>query len=76
MINSIKKIIFALLFNTSFLVVLIIGIQNSIYKNKVNLIVNETIKLPNGFIVGVSFMSGSLLGSFLNINEFFKKEKN
>ena len=45
-------------------------------KNKVNLIVNETIKLPNGFIVGVSFMSGSLLGSFLNINEFFKKEKN
>ena len=75
MIYTIKKFIFALLFNTSFLVILIIGIQNSSNKNKVDFIVNETIELPVGFIVGISFMSGSLLGSVLNIGEFIKNKK-
>ena len=42
-----------------------IGIQNSSNKKKVNLIINETVKLPISFIVGVSFISGSFLGSLL-----------
>lgn len=74
MIYSIKKFIFCLLFNSSILMMLIIGIQNSSNKNKVNLIVNETVHLPDSFIVGISFISGSLLGSVIDINQFSKKK--
>jgi len=73
MIYSIKKLIFTFIFNSSILIMLIIGIQNSSTKNKVNLIVNETVNLPVSFIVGISFISGSLLGSVIDINQFFKK---
>ena len=45
-----------------------IGIQNSSTKRKVNLIVSETVKLPISFIVGISFISGTLVGSLLNFN--------
>ena len=72
---SIKKFIFALLFNSSLLVILIIGIQNSSNKTKVNFIVNETIELPISFIVGLTFISGSILGNFIDITEFAKKNK-
>ena len=73
MIYSIRKFIFTLLFNSSILMTLIIGIQNSSNKNKVNFIVNETVHLPVSFIVGISFISGSLLGSVIDINQFSKK---
>ena len=73
MIYSIKKLIFTFIFNSSILIMLIIGIQNSSTKNKVNLIVNETVHLPVSFIVGISFISGSLFGSVIDINQFFKK---
>ena len=53
--------------------ILIIGIQNSSNKNKVNLVVNETVYLPVSFIVGISFISGSLLGSVMDVNQLFKK---
>ena len=49
---------------------LIIGIQNSTNKSKVNLLFNETVSLPISFIIGVSFISGSLLG-----NIFYTKDK-
>ena len=45
-----------------------IGLQNSSNKKEVNLIVNDTVNLPIGFIVGISFLSGSVTGSFLSIN--------
>ena len=45
-----------------------IGIQNSSSKKKVNLIVSNTIDLPISFIVGLSFISGTLTGSLLNLN--------
>ncbi len=70
---QIKKILFNLLINSTFFLVLIIGIQNSIKKQKVNFLINQTIELPVGFIVGVSFISGSLLGSLISINDSFKK---
>ena len=72
---SIKKLIFSLLFNGSLLVILIIGIQNSSNKTKVNFIVNETIELPISFIIGITFISGSILGNFINVTEFLKKNK-
>ena len=51
-----------------------IGIQNSTNKRKVNLLISETISLPISFIIGVSFISGSITASlfstyFSNIKE-------
>ena len=63
-----KKLIFATTFNSCLFLLLIIGIQNSSIKSKVNFLINETVKLPISFIIGGSFISGSLMGSFLNIN--------
>tara|TARA_A100001035_G_C27568994_1_gene402213 strand:- start:329 stop:553 length:225 start_codon:yes stop_codon:yes gene_type:complete len=64
--SLLKKIIFSFTFNLTLFLVLIIGIQNSSNKRKVNLLINETVKLPTGFIVGVSFISGSVIGGILN----------
>ena len=70
----IKKILFTLIFNTSLLTMLILGIQNSSNKNKVNFFFDKTVLLPVSFIVGVSFISGSLLCNFITINNFFQKK--
>ena len=69
----IKKFLSAVIFNSCLFVILFIGIQNSSYKNKVNLLINETIELPISFIVGSSFILGSLLGNLIDIN--IKNEK-
>ena len=45
-----------------------IGLQNSSNKKEVNLIFNDTVNLPIGFIVGISFLSGSITGSLISIN--------
>ena len=63
-----RKFLFSLAFNSSLFLFLIIGIQNSTTKNKVNLFIDETVNLPISFIVGTSFLSGSILGSLLTIN--------
>ncbi len=68
MILKLKKIIFIFTFNISLFLLLMIGIQNSSSKKKVNLIVSNTIDLPISFIVGLSFISGTLTGSLLNLN--------
>ena len=68
MLVTLKKLIFTFSFNSSLFLLLIIGIQNSSIKNKVNLLTNQTIRLPIGFIVGTRFISGSLLGSFITLN--------
>ena len=44
---------------------LMIGIQNSSQKTKVNFLNNETVALPISFIIGVNFIAGSLFGNFL-----------
>ena len=54
--------------------VLIIGIQNSSERRKVNLIIGETVSLPVSFIIGISFISGSLSASLLKIDIDTKKE--
>lgn len=45
-----------------------IGLQNSANKKEVNLIIDNTVNLPVGFILGVSFLSGSITGSLISIN--------
>ena len=67
-----KKLIFAIIFNSSLFLLLMIGIQNSQNKSKVNFLINETVQLPISFIIGSSFIGGSLLESLVTI--FFKKE--
>ena len=64
----IKKIFFAAIFNSCLFVLLFIGIQNSSKKSRVDLMINETIELPISFIVGSSFILGSILGSFIDFN--------
>ena len=69
-----KKILFNSTINITFFFILLVGIQNSSNKAKVNLLINETIELPISFIIGTSFISGSLLGGIINLN-FFKRGK-
>ena len=69
-----KKIIFALTFNVSLFLLLMVGIQNSAESRKLNLILSQTVKLPIAFIIGVSFISGSLTGSLLT-NTFINQKQ-
>ena len=71
-----KKIIFLVFYNFSLFLLLMVGIQNSSNKIKVNLISTETIKLPVSFIIGLSFIGGSITGSFINLSLLKKKDKN
>ena len=68
-----KKIIFATTFNSFLFLFLMIGIQNSSIKSKVNFLINETVKLPIGFIVGTSFITGSIIGNLFNFGSDNKK---
>ena len=63
-----KKIIFATTFNVCLFLLLMVGIQNSSNKSRVDLLINKTIKLPISFIIGSSFICGSVIGSFFTIN--------
>ena len=73
MLYSLKKILFIFIFNTSLFLLLMIGIQNSKTSRKVNLISIETIRLPISFIIGLSFISGSLTGSLLKTSFINRK---
>ena len=63
-----KKLLNSAIFNSCLFVLLFIGIQNSSNKSKVDFLINETIELPISFLVGSSFIVGSILGSFIAIN--------
>tara|TARA_Y100000589_G_scaffold162761_1_gene154639 strand:+ start:2502 stop:2696 length:195 start_codon:yes stop_codon:yes gene_type:complete len=58
-------------FNICLLIFLIIGLQNSSNKHKIDFIFDETIELPVGFIFGSSFILGSVTVSLL----IFDKDK-
>ena len=73
MSGAFKKIIFSITFNSCLFLLLIIGIQNSSNKRKINLFKKDTVALPISFIVGVSFITGSITGSFVPI--FFDNKK-
>ena len=74
MIVIVKNILFTILLNSGLFLMLIIGIQNSTVKKKVNLIFENTVNLPISFIIGVSFISGSISGS-ITTNKFLYKKK-
>ena len=65
----IKKFIYTVVFNSSLFLLLFIGIQNSSNKSKVDFFIDETIELPISFIVGSSFILGSILGSCIFLNK-------
>ena len=64
----IRKLFFSVIFNSCLFALLFIGIQNSSNKSRVDLLIEETIELPISFIVGSSFILGSILGSFVDFN--------
>ena len=73
MFLPLRKVFFGILFNSSLFLLLMIGIQNSSNKRKVNFIIKETVSLPISFIIGVSFISGSITGNFITICTSLKK---
>ena len=74
MIALLKKLLFTFTLNSALFLLLIIGIQNSLNRSKVKLILGETVSLPISFIVGMSFISGSVSGSILTITINNKKK--
>ena len=62
-----KKLFNSIIFNSSLFLILIIGIQNSGNKGKVNFVINESVSLPISFIIGSSFIAGSISGSLLSL---------
>ena len=68
-----KKVIVSIFFNSSLFLILIVGIQNSSTRNKVNFLINETVELPLSFIIGTSFITGSIFGSLLPTINLKKK---
>ena len=71
---QLKKIFVNFTINLSFFLMLMLGIQNSSEKRKVNFLKSDTVQLPVSFIVGVSFICGSLGGYFISLNS--NKERN
>ena len=68
MSKFIKKSLHSAIFNSCLFAILFIGIQNGSNKSKVDLLIDETIELPISFVVGSSFILGSILGSFIEFN--------
>ena len=69
----VKKLFYSAIFNSCLFAILFIGIQNSSNKSKVDLLINKTIELPISFVVGSSFILGSILGSFIIFSKENKK---
>ena len=73
MLKILKKLLTTISLNSCLFLLLIVGIQNSSNKSKVNFLIDKTIDLPIGFIVGLSFISGSITGSLITTNFDTKK---
>ncbi len=68
MIILFKKLLFTITLNSGLFLILILGIQNSSNRSKVKFIIGESVSLPISFIIGMSFISGSVSGSLLTSN--------
>lgn len=73
MLIFLRKLFFNISLNLALFFLLLIGIQNSETKTKVNLLIGETVNLPLSFIIGISFISGSISGSIVGID--FRNKK-
>ena len=72
---TIRKLFFILALNFSMFLLIMIATQNSLEKRKVDFILGKTISLPTGFIMGVSFISGSITSSILTFKSHNKEKK-
>ena len=72
MLIFIRKFLWTASYNGCLFLMLIVGIQNNTEKSKIKFFKNETVKLPISFILGTSFISGSIIGSLLKINSKIK----
>ena len=71
--TQMKKLFFIATFNSCLLTLLVIGLQNNSNKTRVNFLIEETVNLPIGFIVGTSFITGSIVGNLFNFDLDNKK---
>ena len=60
--KSLITVTSSVLFNLLLLIFLLLGIQNSSESKRIKFLDYESIRMPISFIVGNSFISGSLLG--------------
>ncbi len=72
---TIRKLFFILALNFSMFLLIMIATQNSLEKRKVNFILGETISLPTGFIMGISFISGSITSSIFTFKSHNEEKK-
>ena len=61
------------IFNCCLFILLVIGLQNNSNKTRVNLLIEESVKLPIGFIIGTSFITGSIIGNLFKLDLDNKK---
>ena len=67
--------IYSFFINLFFLIFLLIGIQNSFESKKVNFLNYESVEMPTSFIIGTSFITGSIIGNYIfSILQINKKE--
>ena len=68
MLALFRKVFFTITLNIGLFLLLIIGLQNNENQSKVKLPISETVTLPIGFIIGMSFITGSISGNLFTIN--------
>tara|TARA_B100001287_G_scaffold266098_1_gene259677 strand:+ start:536 stop:772 length:237 start_codon:yes stop_codon:yes gene_type:complete len=73
--NFIVSNIYSLLINIFLLFFIIFAIQNSQEKKVAKIFNKETIELPISFILGTSFVAGSISSSFVFSVLMFKNQK-
>ena len=71
--TQIKKLFFITTYNSCLFLLLLIGLQNNSNKTRLNLLIEESVKLPIGFIVGTSFITGSVIGNLFKLDLYNKK---
>tara|TARA_Y100001978_G_C23534315_1_gene356558 strand:+ start:364 stop:594 length:231 start_codon:yes stop_codon:yes gene_type:complete len=75
MLVLIKKVLFTFILNSGLFLLLVIGIQNSSNRSKVKILIGETVNLPISFIIGISFITGSISGNLLTIDSKSTKKE-
>ena len=68
MLKNFNHIFILITFNLFIFIFLVLGIQNSTERKKVNFLFKETIDLPLSFILGSSFIVGSFTGGLIVLN--------
>jgi len=73
MLQKLKLFTFNITSGILLILFLCLGSQNLDRRHSIDLVVNETVELPNGFIVGIAFAIGFVSGGFTSI--FMMKDK-